>query len=187
MILFWEKGFQRTSMDDIVKATKLKKGSLYSCFGNKEELFRLSLKKYLTQGAAGLPRKQSPLATLCQFYSYIIAEAQRSKKHRRGCLVFNSCLEFGGGHDSLASFVLSIGKQREIFFQKLMEEAVESGEISKKIDIKKASERAFATAFTIREISKFKPNEDFLSNIANSFFESIGSSERISHSIRVAL
>ena len=68
-----------------------------------------------------------------------------------------------------------------------MEEAVESGEISKKIDIKKASERAFATAFTIREISKFKPNEDFLSNIANSFFESIGSSERISHSIRVAL
>ena len=175
MMLFWEKGFRGTSMDDIVKVTKLNKGSLYTCFGNKDALFRLSLQKYLTQGAAGLPRKESPLATLRQFYSYIIDETQGPKKHRRGCLVFNSCLEFGGGHDSLSSYVLSIAKQREDFFQKMIEEAKECGEISENTDTKKASERAFVTAFSIREMSKFKPDKNFLSDIADNFFVSIES------------
>jgi TetR/AcrR family transcriptional repressor of nem operon len=182
MELFWRKGFKGTSMDDLVVATGLKKGSLYSCFGNKRTLFKLALKRYLTQGAGALPKRSSAIDTLCQFYTYIIAEADAPKKERRGCLVFNSCLEFGNQSDELTSFVLSIGKQRETFFQRLIEEAADKGEIPKHIDKKGASQRAFATAFTIREMSKFKPDREFLCGLANSFLESIGSAERISPS-----
>ncbi len=167
-------------MDDIVKATGLNKGSLYTCFGNKEELFKLALKHYLNQSAGALPRKESAIGTLCQFYSYIVAEADLPKKERRGCFVFNSCLEFGNQNESLTPFVLSIGKQREAFFQSILEEAKEKGEIHKQVDVKGASQRAFATAFTIREMSKFKPEKIFLCDLANSFLESIGANERIS-------
>ena len=180
MNLFWQKGFKGTSMDDIVKETGLNKGSLYTCFGNKEVLFKLAMKHYLGQGAGALPRKESAIATLCQFYSYIVAEAELPKKERRGCFVFNSCLEFGNQSESLTPFVLAVGKQREMFFQNILEEAKKKGEIPSQVDVIGASQRAFATAFTIREMSKFKPEKRFLCGLANSLLESIGTSERIS-------
>jgi TetR/AcrR family transcriptional repressor of nem operon len=180
MKLFWEKGFKGTSMIDLVKTTGLNKGSLYSCFGNKEEIFKLALNHYLTLSAAAGPRKESAIATLCQFYSYVVSEADLPKKQRRGCFVFNSCLEFGNQNSSLTPFVLSIGKQREAFFEGILQEAQEKGEIPEQVEVASAAKRAFATAFTIREMSKFKPEKDFLLDLANSFLESIGTSERLS-------
>lgn len=44
--LFRSNGFSASSMQDVVKATGLKPGSIYYSFGNKEELFRLSLERY---------------------------------------------------------------------------------------------------------------------------------------------
>lgn len=44
--LFWNNGFSGSSMQDVAKATGLKPGSIYYSFGNKEDLFRLSLERY---------------------------------------------------------------------------------------------------------------------------------------------
>ena len=80
MLLFWEKGFKGTSMDDLVKTTGLNKGSLYVCFGNKEKIFKLALKTYVKRGAALSSNTESPLDSLCNFYSSLIAEADLPKK-----------------------------------------------------------------------------------------------------------
>ena len=37
--VFWEKGYEATSMQDLVKATGLLKGSLYGAFGDKKALY----------------------------------------------------------------------------------------------------------------------------------------------------
>lgn len=44
--LFWEKGYESTSIQDIVTATGLKPGSLYKVYSNKEELFHAVLDAY---------------------------------------------------------------------------------------------------------------------------------------------
>lgn len=44
--LFWENGFSASSMQQIVKATGLKPGSLYLAFGNKEALYSKALQRY---------------------------------------------------------------------------------------------------------------------------------------------
>lgn len=54
MLLFWERGFAGTSLNDILNATGLRKGSLYRSFGNKEKLFNLSLQRYSARGPAAL-------------------------------------------------------------------------------------------------------------------------------------
>jgi hypothetical protein len=76
----------------------------------------------------------------------------------------------------LAALVSNIGKRNEAFFQALMKEAQEKGELSKKVSSSTAADRAHAMAFTIREMSKFKSDKKFLVDLANSFFESIGAS-----------
>jgi TetR/AcrR family transcriptional repressor of nem operon len=44
---FWEKGYEGTSVEDLVQATGLGRASLYGAFGDKEQLFGRVLERYL--------------------------------------------------------------------------------------------------------------------------------------------
>ena len=178
-LLFWEKGFAGTSLDDIMRATRLKKGSIYSSFGNKEKLFSLALKHYAALGPALPERGAGAVDTLVLLYKKLIAGAASPAGRRRGCLIFNSGLEFGPQKSRLTEPVLAEVKQLERFFRNLLLAAHKNGEIPKKIDPKKAADRVFAAAFTIREISKFKSEPDFLRDIADQALESIGTAKRV--------
>src|SRR5258708_193515 len=46
MKLFWSRGYSATTLDDIQAAVGLQRGSLYSYFKNKENLFREALELY---------------------------------------------------------------------------------------------------------------------------------------------
>lgn len=46
MFLFWERGYEGVSMDDLTEAMGISPSSLYASFGSKEELFLTTLDKY---------------------------------------------------------------------------------------------------------------------------------------------
>jgi len=46
-VLFWEKGFEATSMNDIVTRTGVQKFSIYNEFGDKEKLFLACMDHFL--------------------------------------------------------------------------------------------------------------------------------------------
>jgi AcrR family transcriptional regulator len=54
--VFWQKGFQGTSLDDITAATGLAKPSLYAAFGDKNALFLKVLDRYHQRIVAGAER-----------------------------------------------------------------------------------------------------------------------------------
>jgi TetR/AcrR family transcriptional repressor of nem operon len=174
-LLFWERGFHSTSVDDILRITRLQKGSLYSCFGNKEKLFRLALDHYLEDGFFAFRTNESAMETLRKYFALMISEAALPKSKRRGCLVFNSCLEFGHRPSRLHRSVLEKAKEVEGYFRILIEEAANNGEISAKINKRKAAQRLFVAAFTIRQMLKFMPKKDLLREIANGALEAAGS------------
>ncbi|MBW4706322.1 TetR/AcrR family transcriptional regulator [Roseobacter sp. YSTF-M11] len=47
MAVFWDLGYEATSVDDLTKATRVSRSSLYNTFGNKEDLFILVIDHYL--------------------------------------------------------------------------------------------------------------------------------------------
>ena len=49
--IFWLKGYNATSMQDLVDTTGLNRSSIYNSFGNKMNLFQLTLKKYQKEGS----------------------------------------------------------------------------------------------------------------------------------------
>jgi AcrR family transcriptional regulator len=46
MELFWQKGYEGTSLADLTETLGITRPSLYAAFGNKEALFRTVLKRY---------------------------------------------------------------------------------------------------------------------------------------------
>jgi len=54
--VFWEKGYEGTSLNDLTKAMGITRPSLYAAFGNKESLFRKALDLYETEKLAYIRR-----------------------------------------------------------------------------------------------------------------------------------
>ena len=93
MDVFWEKGFEATSMADLCAATGLHKGSLYQAFGDKHALFMQALKAYADrefhETAAVAFAHDSPLASIRAVVGTVCKEALEGK----GCLMINSLVE----------------------------------------------------------------------------------------------
>src|SRR5947209_20316453 len=47
MHVFWAKGYEGTSLSNLTRAMRINRPSLYAAFGNKEELFRKVLDRYV--------------------------------------------------------------------------------------------------------------------------------------------
>src|SRR4029453_6387021 len=47
MDVFWSRGYHATALPDLLRATKLSRGSLYAAFGDKHSLFLLALDRFI--------------------------------------------------------------------------------------------------------------------------------------------
>jgi AcrR family transcriptional regulator len=51
MLLFWERGYEGTSMADLTQAMGLNPSSIYAAFGDKNALFQLAVRRYMEMRA----------------------------------------------------------------------------------------------------------------------------------------
>ena len=93
--LFWEKGFEATSMNEVVARTGLNKHSLYNEFGNKERLFLLCIDEYVNKSIKVLrdilTEKPLGLSNIEKLFDNRVDYAVT--KDCKGCLLFNSVTE----------------------------------------------------------------------------------------------
>jgi TetR/AcrR family transcriptional repressor of nem operon len=52
--VFWERGYEATSVDDLLDRMAIKRGSMYAAFGDKRSLFLKALERYVSEGAQAL-------------------------------------------------------------------------------------------------------------------------------------
>ena len=107
MLLFWRNGYGATSLDDLEKATRLRRGSLYNAFGDKKGLFVAALERYgATITEERIKRLSNPDSrkAIEGFFDIIIA--QMSDPNRpRGCLHTNTSLEFPQAPDEVLRII----------------------------------------------------------------------------------
>jgi AcrR family transcriptional regulator len=90
MTLFWQHGYEATSLADLVEATGAKAPTLYAEFVNKEGLFRAVLDRYISRFAAKheaccLP-KENPSIRRCGTTSPPSPPALPAKTRRQAAL-----------------------------------------------------------------------------------------------------
>ena len=93
VMLFWEKGYDGTSMNDLSEATGMAKPGLYACFGDKEALFEKALDYYLETYGTGVVdtlTTDKPVADVVCAFLTIVADASFNTDFPGGCFYVNS-------------------------------------------------------------------------------------------------
>ncbi|PAJ75098.1 TetR family transcriptional regulator [Pseudoalteromonas sp. NBT06-2] len=100
MEVFWRNGYPGTSLSDLTTAMGINKPSLYSAFGNKENLYKSALEKYVEKHGVihgkYLFSADKLLTDRVQDYLISIAEMVTDPKLPSGCFVCISTSEIGG-------------------------------------------------------------------------------------------
>lgn len=135
--VFWQKGYEGTSLSDLTLAMGISRPSLYAAFGNKEALFRKALGRYLAGPAAtlaqALARPQARAAIAA--YLHAAADMLSQPEHPAGCLVVQGALSCG---EAGAVIRTELAAQRETSLQALrdrLELGRRAGELAANCDV----------------------------------------------------
>lgn len=93
MEVFWTKGFEGTSLDDLTRATGVGRQSLYDTFGDKHALYLASLSRYCdNSGGEFLGRLASaaPLRATLRGIFDLVVQAAVTGSISRGCMLVDA-------------------------------------------------------------------------------------------------
>ena len=99
MGVFWSRGYHGTALPDLLRATKLSRGSLYAAFGDKHSLFLLSLDRYIADALARIDVELAPpREPIDGLRAYLAGYVERTSgaNGRRGCLLVATAMELAG-------------------------------------------------------------------------------------------
>lgn len=96
MQTFWCRGFEATSIQDLVDATGVGRGSLYAAFGSKEGLYLAALDRYrqdLAEPLVAALRSGAPVRDVVRSLLEALVQQSVEDPYRRGCLMVNTVAE----------------------------------------------------------------------------------------------
>lgn len=138
MQVFWHKGYEATSMEDLLTAMNLNRGSLYATFGDKRELFLKAMDLYCTGGGIGsrlsILNQPGPAIPLIRQFVSAMLEFGLSDPQRRGCLMTNTVMELAPHEKDIALKVSRRLQMAEEGFFQLLTRAKREGELAKDKD-----------------------------------------------------
>ena len=129
--VFWRKGYEGASMADLTETMGITKPSLYSAFGNKEELFRKALDRYV-DGPGGYFQVALAKPTMRAVVEHLLFEsaaAVTDPNHPPGCLAVQGALSCGDAAESIKQELMSRRAKGEQDLRQRFERAIAEGDL----------------------------------------------------------
>ncbi|GLZ15690.1 TetR family transcriptional regulator [Actinomadura sp. NBRC 104425] len=126
MDLFWRRGYAATSVQDLVAATGVGRGSLYAAFGSKDGLYEAALRRYAEESLGCMRQRLErggPVRAVLRDLLLEVVDETVADPQRRGCLMTNTAVERLPG-DPLAGRV--VGRALDLLAE-LVEAALRRG------------------------------------------------------------
>ena len=132
MDLFWTKGYEATSVQDLLDGLDIHRGTLYDSFGDKHGLYMEVLAHYRnTIGKrlqAILAQPGSKKAVIHQVFD-LMTGTLATADGQRGCLLTNATMELSLSDAAVATAVETSQLNLTAAFQQTLTEAQQAGEI----------------------------------------------------------
>jgi len=167
---FWEEGYERTSVQDLVDATGLSRSSLYETFGSKHDLYLAALDRYRNRETKELVERlddgKSPLTCIREVFE----RAGRSclDDDGRGCFVVNATVERARSDEDISRRTVASLQGMENAFSMAVRRGQNAGEITDDLD-PVAAGRFLANAYRgLNVTSRLRPDRAILADVIDS-------------------
>ena len=157
MDLFWERGYEATSVQALVDAMGINRASLYDCFGDKHGLFRAALERYLetvSRKRLKILEADGPArGRLVAYFDDMIAFAE-GPGSKLGCLTTNALVELAPRDGGIGTCLHGALDGLQGLFETVIEEGRRSGEFAVSVDAAAAARFLVAIVQGMRVVSR---------------------------------
>ena len=155
--IFWHKGYNGTSAQDLVTHLGLSRSSLYDTFGDKQKLFSKSLQRYQKQSKDDILKlfedSKNIKETLHDIFKQAVIESLQDRI-TKGCFMVNSSVELAMHDEDVSKIVKSNSQEMEAVFTNALKKGQASGDISKAADARVLARFIFNTYSGIRVLAR---------------------------------
>ncbi|MET1150000.1 TetR/AcrR family transcriptional regulator [Enterococcus faecium] len=120
MNVFLKKGYEKTSMQDLVNEMTIHRRSLYDTFGDKQHLFLLSLRLYKEMIEKKISEEILEDMSTCEKLKKIFSILSVEKKDNAGCLIVNSAMKCSSSDSIVAKEIRNYFKSEERHLLKIL-------------------------------------------------------------------
>ena len=133
--LFWARGYEGTSMSDLVAALGIASARIYAAFGSKEALFREAIEHYEAKEGSFADRALSKSKDVRSALENMFREAVRLyTPGQRGCMVVSAATNCAQENSAVGIWLAEHRKARTQSIIDRLREAKHSGEIPEDVD-----------------------------------------------------
>jgi TetR/AcrR family transcriptional regulator, transcriptional repressor for nem operon len=175
--VFWSRGYDGATLDELEAATGLGRGSLYAAFGGKRELFLKAFERYLDEAAArGLATLAAPGAGREAIVSVFRAAAREAlaDRERRGCMATNCAVELASRDPDVAVRVGRNLDRLERAFEAAVRRAQAAGEIPAGRDPVRLARLLVICLQGAQVLARARPDPAWLDDAAAGVEEALG-------------
>jgi TetR/AcrR family transcriptional regulator, transcriptional repressor for nem operon len=168
MALFWRRGYEATSIRDLVAATGINRGSIYATFGDKEGLFLAVLDHYGEKFAKPLIQELNdpdPRRAIERMFDSIIRR-NSDARFPRGCLNTNTSLECPGSGDEITRKIAAGFGRQESAIYRVLHRAQAEGSLRSTLDARALARFFMAVAQGLNVVNKAAADPGVLQDIA---------------------
>ncbi len=137
MLLFWERGYEGTSMSDLTSAMGLNPSSIYAAFGDKHALFSLAIERYLGSRAqyASKALEEPTLEKVVRALFDRTVAFLTTPGQPPTCMTLAGAVGCGREASPAREITTAIRKRNEAAIRKRLLQARNSGELSKDVNV----------------------------------------------------
>ncbi|WP_334074563.1 MULTISPECIES: TetR/AcrR family transcriptional regulator [Paenibacillus] len=176
MIVFWEKGYEATSIPDLLESMELSRSSLYETFQDKQTLYYEAVQAYKKMSQKKrdlLINAPSAIDGIRQYFEVHItnAFATHGEAFPNGCLITNASIGLDAMDEPLQKEIRQSFTELERLFYEKLKKGQETGEIAPEKDIKMFSYLLLNLNHSINVMARIQSSNDKVRAMMYAVFE----------------
>jgi TetR/AcrR family transcriptional repressor of nem operon len=161
---FWARGYESTSVKDLMEGTGLTAASLYNAYGDKRAMFRTALDRYI-ENSIGVRIRRSevlpPRDAIRSFFDDILRRSLNDRE-RKGCMVVNAALEMAPHDPEFRETIAETLERIESFFLACVEKGQADGTITSSRPAVGLAQHLLAALMGVRVLARVRPERALL-------------------------
>ena len=164
LAIFWSRGYEATSIQALVDATGVNRGSLYGTFGDKQGLFLAVIDHYLETVATAMMAelaKPDPRKAIEGMFAALIRR-NSDPNFPRGCLITNTSLECPISGNTIARKIAHAMGQQETAIYNVLHRAQTEGSLAQSCDARALARFFLGVAQGLNVVNKAVADPEML-------------------------